>query len=260
MQRGIGRLRAKASAGGGPAPDYAIDAADFDGTNDWMTRGAALTGAADSKRVSFSFWLAKDNVGTIGRIFSSGTAIGNTRFRFDTTAANLIQIVGKNAANTTILDVSSSAHSVASAWIHVLGSFDLADTAKRHLYINDVSELTTVTTYTDDTMDFASPTNASVGAFTTGAGIINGGLAQLAICPGVYIDLSIEANRRKFISAAGKPVDLGSDGSTAFGSAALVLQNLADGGAAADFATNAGTGGNFTITGTLTTYATSPSD
>ena len=34
-------------------------------------------------------------------------------------------------------------------------------------------------------------------------------LAEVWIAPGQYIDLSIESNRRKFITAGSKPVELG---------------------------------------------------
>jgi hypothetical protein len=64
-----------------------------------------------------------------------------------------------------------------------------------------------------------------------------------------FLDISVEANRRKFINAAGDPVDLGSDGSTPTSTAPIVYQN----GDFTNFETNQGTGGNFTVTGALTT-------
>ena len=63
-----------------------------------------------------------------------------------------------------------------------------------------------------------------------------------------YLDLSIEANRLKFRSAAGKPVDLGTDGSTPTGTAPFMyMRNPYD-----SFDTNNGSGGGwFSLTGTL---------
>ena len=85
-------------------------------------------------------------------------------------------------------------------------------------------------------------------------------MADLWIAPGVslldnngYIP---EATRRKFISANGKPVDLGSDCSAPTGTAPAVCFS----GDATTFGTNKGTGGTFTLTGTLTDASTSPSN
>ena len=70
---------------------------------------------------------------------------------------------------------------------------------------------------------------------------------------------SVVANRRKYITATVKPVDLGSDGSNP-GSQPIVYLSVRSNDAATVFATNKGTGGNFSITGALALAATSPSD
>jgi hypothetical protein len=83
-------------------------------------------------------------------------------------------------------------------------------------------------------------------------------LADLRIMPGVSLldgggDIP-EATRRMFIDADGKPVD------PAVVTAALGAPCILFSGDAAAFATNQGTGGAFTLTGTLTDASTSPSD
>ena len=70
------------------------------------------------------------------------------------------------------------------------------------------------------------------------------------------VDFSVETNRRKFISASGRPVDIGSDCSTPTGTVPAFCFS----GDASNFATNQGTGGAFTTTGTLTNASTSPSN
>lgn len=75
-----------------------------------------------------------------------------------------------------------------------------------------------------------------------------------------YIDWSVEANRLKFVSAAGAPVDLGTDGSTPFSTAPNIYLSVRDGDAASAFCTNRGTGGDFTQNGTLTLSTNNPSD
>jgi hypothetical protein len=85
-------------------------------------------------------------------------------------------------------------------------------------------------------------------------------MAELYFAPGQYLDFSTESNRRKFITAIGTPMDLGSDGSAPTGTAPLVYQRLAAGETVANFATNRGTSDDFSIIGTLVTGSSSPSD
>ncbi len=87
-------------------------------------------------------------------------------------------------------------------------------------------------------------------------------LADTTFKGGVAVDLSVEANRQRFISASGGAVNPGSDGSSAFGAKATVLFSATGGGQAdtADgYATNAGNGGDFTLdNGPLTLAPSSP--
>ena len=229
-----------------------VPAVAFDGTNDYLTRGAGLTGAADSKTMTGSIWALSGADGVVDAIiFSTGNAFALLR-----QSTNRAVIEAENAAGTGILDIGSSTNSmqVADGWIHILFSVDLADATKRHLYINGVSDLAVVT-YTDDTIDF-TVADWAIGATTAPANILTGDLAQLWFAPGQYIDLSYPPNRRKFRSLAGKPVDLGADGSLPTGVAPLIYFN----NAVASWQTNLGTGGGFTENGALGTAWTSPSD
>lgn len=241
-----------------PAP-YTAVAVNFDGTNDWLTRGAGLTGAADSKLITVSGWLKVGVDDTLMNVWSSATTAGGATVmhRVQRQADNSLRLIGRNATPSTILTIVSSTNvaQVADGWVHFLFSVDLADTGKRHIYINDASDLATVDTYTNDTMDFTTG-DWSVGAIPAGTGKLTGDLADLWIAPGVYIDFSVEANRRLFIDAGGKPVDLGSDGSTPTGTAPLMFFT----NPTATWHTNAGSGGGFTENGAITDAADSPSD
>jgi hypothetical protein len=89
---------------------------------------------------------------------------------------------------------------------------------------------------------------------------LNGCLAEFWLAPGTYLDLTTAANIALFRGADGKPVDLGADGSLPTGSAPLIYLSCRPGDAASAFATNRGTGGDFTITGSLDVASTNPSD
>lgn len=239
------------------SPPLAIcDSAQFDGTNDYMQTGS-LTGAADSKLGLLSFWIRLDgNNGGTHQIFNADST---GRIIIQRNSSNLFQISAKNAAGTSILNITTVAAYTASAtWLHVLSAWNMATAGSASIYVNDVLTYTEVT-FTNDTIDYTTVTT-SIGASVTGVNKATACLAELYFAEGQYLDLSVTANRRKFISSGGKPVYLGTTGLLPTGTAPIVFQHLDDAEAPADFATNRGTGGNFSITGTLTTGSTSPSD
>lgn len=239
------------------APDtYTANAVNFDGANDWLTRDAGFTGGADSKLLTFSFWLRKQ--GGDGNneyvFFASSTLAGAShRASIAKITTNAIQIRNSPfGTDQLLIATSSGALEVADGWVHVMGSVDMSDTSKRHLYVNDVSDLI-VTTYNNTNLVWTSADYA-IGAAANASSKLSGDIADFWLAPGVYIDLSVQANRRKFISALGKPVDLGTTGNLPTGSSPLVFLS----GATPGWHTNDGTGGGFTLHGALTT-ATSPS-
>ena len=237
-------------------PFFRSNAVNFDGTNDYLNRGADLTGTADGKQLTFSGWVKVAINSTILRVMGAAVS-GSARFLVNRQGANSnVRIVGNNAAGTTILDILSTANSlvIASGWVHILGSVDLSDTGKRWLYINDVSDLATVTTYTNDTIDFTA-TEWNVGANSTGGAKFNGDMAEIWFHP-TYIDLSVETNRRKFITPILTPSYLGLSGEGPTGSPPLVYLS----GPTDTWHLNKGSGGGFTENGALTDSTTSPSD
>ena len=229
--------------------NFAGNAAGFS-TGNYLTRGAGLTGAVDSKQMTFSAWIRVNSLLGARLIASVGTLGGsNGQSRVILSgAANRFQIIGVNSAGTIVLSIESSAIPFGDEWVHVIGSADLTDANKCHIYVNDVTDLQVVNTYTNDTIDYTWP-DWGVGAYPNGSNPLDGDIAFLWFAPGVYIDLSVEANRRKFISSLRTPVDLGDDGSTPTGTAPLVY--LA--GSLGAWDVNKGTGGGFTTTGTLGT-------
>lgn len=230
------------------------DSADFDGTEE-MQRLADLTGSSDGKTGIFSCWIRFDAGAGARSIFIGANG------RFDITKAdfpssNRFYVLGKTPAGVTILDINSATETApGTAWRHILASWDLATTTT-HLYINDVSDRT-VTTVTNDTIDYTD-TNWFIAG--NGAVRLDACFADLYFAPNQYLDFSLVANRRKFISQSGKPVHLGATGSLPTGTAPIVFLHLDDGEAAGNWQTNRGTGGNWTQSGTLTIGSSSPSD
>ena len=243
----------------GGTPLIAVDAADFDGTNDYMSR-AGLSGVSSSKSGILSFWYRIDGGNATARTLleADDTPGAAVRFQVQQAADNKIWLNGYNSADATILALNSTAYAAAGTWLHILSAWDLANNVSS-LYINGVSDQ--VAYRVNDFIAYTGVTDTALGSSPGGSLKINGCLAEFYFAPNQYLDFSVEANRRKFISGAGgKPVHLGVDGSLPTGTAPAIYQHLDNEEAVANFATNRGTGGNFTITGTLDTASTSPSD
>jgi hypothetical protein len=227
----------------------------FDGTNDYLTR-AALSGIVNGDAGTFSVWMRADSdtdAFTIFAIASAGSIRMNVR-RLSSGSGNAIFInLNRTTAPIPLAQLVSPTIAVTASdgWVHILASWDISASAF-HLYIDDVADLSSNKDRDGDvTYDGG---DVYIGETPVGAtNILDGDLADLWFNT-AYLDLSSSANRRKFISATGKPVHLGSTGERPTGASPILFLR----GPAAGFHTNRGTGGDFSVTGALTDSATNP--
>lgn len=225
----------------------------FDGTNDYLIRASDLTDNADSGIFTFCLRFKLGVTGVFQQMLHSNSTKIN--FIFFNDERILIQAF---STSTEILQWSTSLTGSASAWKQLLVSIDLSDTNKRHIYINDTAEpSTTPSIYTNANIDFTQ-TSWAVARRTFASSIYTGDMAELFFAPGVYIDFSVEANRRKFNNADGTAVDLGEDGSIPLGVQPAIYLSVREGDDPSAFATNRGYGGNFTVVGALEASSTDP--
>lgn len=218
----------------------------FDGTNDYLLRGAGLTGASDGKQGTVSVWLKTAAAGATEIIGATGNAL-----RVYMTGTERFEITAENSVGLNILQIQTTVRVDDDTWHHLIATWDLSTVGKRHMYLDDVFNLAEAN-FVDDTIDY-TVADWSIGARVGGAGKWNGCLADLWFSAS-FFDISVEANRRKFITAAGGPVDLGPDGTGSGLAQPLIFQA----GGASIWKTNKGTGGGFTENGVLTNCATSP--
>lgn len=233
--------------------DYNINAVDFDGTNNFLDQTTALTGVGNTKTITYSYWIKTDaTYSGVGIVFLKNDTANEFRFGHNTNGRIFIE--GLNASDTVILGVNNNATNVYDGqWNHVICSFDLSSTSNRHCFVNDTDVSGTGwLTYTDDLIDFTNTGLVQIGA--NGSGRTDAEIADLWIDFGTYIDLSIEANRRKFINANGEAINLGTDGSLPTGTAPDIFLS----GDTASWHTNKGTGGGFTENGALTNATSLP--
>lgn len=235
---------------------YNPNAVEFDGTNDYLTRGGTLTGIADSKLWTVSAWFRRNALSTAVDQGILDTTAPDQTIEFEGTGGTdgLLVI---DADGGAVVDVDVGIINDTN-WHHLLYSFDMANAATRKIYIDDVDVTGSATfvAYVDSVIDFDGSAEYSIGASTGGGGGFDGDIADFWYDAGTFLDLSVEANRRKFISANGMPKYLGADGSLPTGSPPDIFLS----GDTENWHTNRGTGGGFTENGALTTAVTQPAD
>lgn len=234
---------------------YRANAVQFDGSNDYLTRGAELTGITDGQAGTISAWINLTGGNATDMVWLA-SGITSTRFVASRLSSNVFQIFARRADATEILKlVTVATYTSASGWIHFLSSWDLGTAGRRRIYVNDAADLSVATFTQGETIDYVADAAWSMGAHSGGTLKFNSDVADLWFDDS-WLDISAEANRRKFITPNGKPVDLGEAGQLPTGSSPLVF--LAS--PTASWQTNLGTGGGFTENGALTDGSSSPSD
>lgn len=250
--RGHGPIGGEGGSGGG----FPVNAVNFDGTNDYLARGAGLTGAADSKTGIFSCWVDRAADGGAPRIFAGAIDPGVNLVQISF-ASDAVAVVLRNSAGTVILNLrSTNTIKVVDGQTHILIAWDLATTTAK-IFVDDVDVTDTPITITDDTIDYTiTEWGGGTDGGPPGTNLFNGCIGQLYFQDGEFLDLTVVSNRRRFIDNFGNPVDLGADGSTPTGTQPIVFLT----GATASWHTNKGSGGGFTEVGALSDCATSPND
>ena len=222
-------------------PKYKTVAVNFDGTNDYGTRGAGLDGAANADNITVVFTVDfTGNDDLAGFILSAALGeVSITRTAVD----GYIQIATEPLR---INFISTTQYSSSVGWKTIL--FSRTGTTL-NLYEADTDIKGTVTTNASGDIDFTA-TDWFVGARNDGLGKLTANFADFWFS-NVYFDFSQQANRRKFVDAQGKPVWTGLDGSVPNGTAPLIFFRRGIGESADSFLTNKGTGGGFTVNGAL---------
>ena len=212
----------------------------FDGVTDYLSRSTDLVGNVDSKTFTFSCWVYGADRSNHLPLYS----FPNGRVQIQITTSGVISIKLYNASGVTIVEGNTSLDGFTyKTFLCLMISIDTTSTLKRHVYLGDldITSKFSWTTYTNADIDFTYTTH-EVARYTA-ARYAKGRLSDVFL-DYVYRDLSIEANRRLFITADGKPAD---------GQASLnpiLYLPMKD---AATAHINEGTGGNFVQNGVLDT-------
>lgn len=243
-------MRTIAASGGG----FSANATTFAGDGQAYLQNTASFGGADGNTGIFSVWVKPNASGTIERIIYSTAG----HVRMARVSDNTVEIVLTDSAGTTLIHANSTGTITADGnWHHVIASWDRA-TDNNITFAVDGTTGTTITTFLSTAED-PDPIDYELFLWNIGGlggtDDMNGCLSEVYIAPNQFIDLTVQANREKWRSSGGSPVDLGSDGSTPTGTAPRgYFKNEFS-----TFTTNSGTGGNFSKEGTTAlTSCTAP--
>lgn len=238
---------------GGPsavAAAFSYDAVNFNGST-YMSRAAFMS---DGSQLTVTAFVKSTVAGSTICSYDNGHVVlqmsaGQLSFQVsDSSYANSFGVV---AIPTPALD-DGNWHSIA---ISIDTNF-AAGSKKASCVIDRVLQSLTLTD-TNPAFNIRLAANNWAVGYDFGSGFFNGDMCEVTTQP-TYIDWSVGANVNKFFTAGNKPVDLGSNGSTAYGSAAASYNHIAAAEAAANFATDRGGGTTYTVTGTLATAGSKP--
>lgn len=212
-----------------------------------------LTNMNDSKQVTGSMWIKFNSTTNFAFYHGRGGVGLNLLLNYNSS----ISLNGDNNSDSNILASSNSTNFIGDQeWHHLMYSFDMADSNNFHIYLDDVDITPTPSTYIDDVvdLDFTSMSGSSfkLPGNTDTSDVY---IADFWMESDLYLDLSVEANRRKFINASGNPVYLGTNGSLPTGFSPDIFLS----GDTANWHVNKGSGGgNFTENGALSDASTTP--
>lgn len=241
----------------GRVPGFAVDAAAFDGVNDYLQSVTALSTAADSNEMLFSAWYRFNSTAGDGveqRLFSS-TANNISIFKSTGNTIN-VSLLSSTGGLVWGNAISTGTLTSTSGWAHLLITVDTVNSSA-NLYINGLESLIAASTVLARTIDF------TWGDWSVGAAVDASAKSYVDMAE-VYFNVSTDgggaaAMLSKF-RVNSKPISLGPTGSLPTGADPIMYLHLDDGESAANFANNPGSGSTWTIVGALAASTSSPTD
>ena len=180
---------------------------EFDGVTDYLSRSTDLVGNVDSKTFTFSCWVYATAANQyIYFSMPSDTVIGfYIQVQYVAGSGMKVQVAGYNSAGTSILLGTTTTYFAINTNTHICGSIDLSNVVNRSIYINDILATTTWSMYTNDFINTTNTINSISSYSLNATRYYSKGRLSNVFLAYEYVDLSIESNRRMFITSDGKP-------------------------------------------------------
>jgi len=238
------------------AEEYVPLSAGFDGTDDYLTLGGGLTGAADSSLNLTSIWFKVDDAGGDGNLMVLGQN-STSSYSVVRNAAGKIEINLENSAATVLWNFTSTESynsTTNTGWHNLLFAVNLGATPTASVFVdNEVLAGTNNTGPITGTIDY-TVADWAIGATTAGANKLTGSLSDFYMT-NEFLDVTDAAIRLKFIDTSASPVlepaFLGVDGSKPTGNVPLMFFTGSLAASIANWQVNAGSGGGFTDNGDI---------
>lgn len=237
---------------------YTAQTASFDGANDRIQfSGSAVSFSGAGKVATVAGWVDPSADGTAQMILQGRNGTSGSQYYVLRTSGNALRFVFQNSTPTTIVDVQTANNTAEAAdgRIHFYFTFNTdSGTLNWDLWINgvDVSGSSTQNAFVTDGVWAGDRTHLNIGADDSNGSDHNGLVAELWLDDSYNVGNS--TNVGKFYNG-GNPVDLGSDGSTPFGSAPDFYMKFTPGSLGVNSGADGGTG---TVAGDVTNGATFP--
>ncbi len=175
----------------------------FDGVNDYLSRSSDLVGNANGKTFTVSCWVYHTPDLTYETLYQvSGQHI---RIYIDNSDIGIKAM--NSSASSYPLDIRTSGGRLQpSQWNHVLVSIDMDNESDSKVYINDSPASFSKSSPWSSELLYLTGTASAVGSLVGGSQYFKGRLCHLYL-DYAHRDLSIEANRRLFITEDLKPAE-----------------------------------------------------
>jgi len=229
--------------------------AKFDGSSGQI-ESTSVTGLSDGKQLTLVMAFAEDNDTGKGLTIhntSNGDNALELSFSYSPSSGQQITLVIDSPSSTTtrVFQFTGDriSNTTAGAWHVMMLSFDLTDATKRYCssqgteYLHNHS--TAWSNWSNANMDLTRQKVTIGGEY---GGYLDGSLSHFYIDTS-YIDFSQESNRNLFVDQLGYPKDLTPAIDAGTIADPLIYMKFDDTSA---LGTNSGTGGNFTVNGTVT--------
>lgn len=239
------------------AAAYAANWVEFDGTNDWIVAESGMTSGTGKQALVAFEMRVPTTWPSSGKILQFATAGGNTQLDLAFASSGRLTILARNGSNVTIANwtASTSQFAVDTSYT-VLIALDTSAGKGWQVYAKAdggswfVPTASNNTFTVDETMAACTRRRVGAASSTGTTRVPQMYMADLWATIGETLDLSVSTNRDKF----GPGVDKGSDGSIPTGTSPDLFHT----GATGSWHLNAGTGGNATLYGALTTAPSPP--
>ena len=216
----------------------------FDGT---VHLNASTFNISDGDEGTLSVYFKLTGTPVAATVFFGFGSGAIQKFSLNRALDGKIVVVGRDSANAARLLIESSSAPTVGVWHHVLASWDTVASAGK-MFIDDV-DVTGTTLFASATPINYSALPAQVGGYDAGtfpATRINATIDDLWF-DDTFIDLTVEANRRDFIGPLKEQVGLGANGRRPTGSRPILFLTHGPN----NYGTNEGTGGSYSIVGSL---------